>query len=104
MDAALGDALDLPRPAGRHVADLHPVVHHRAVELEGACDVGLAAEHLDQTLRAIHGSEFEAVKLTLTILPFGSGPYGAGLRPQGAVEGRKEATLVPGGENLDYAA
>ena len=53
-DAALRDALDLAGPARRHVAGLHPVVDHRAVELEGAGDVRLAAEHLDQALRAVH--------------------------------------------------
>jgi hypothetical protein len=30
-------------------------MHHRAIELEGPRDVGLGAEHLDESLRAAHG-------------------------------------------------
>ena len=48
----LRDALDF-RPARGHVAGLHPVVDHRAVELESARHVGLAAENLDESLGAI---------------------------------------------------
>jgi hypothetical protein len=32
-------------------------VHDRAVELESARDLGLAAEHLDQLLSAVHGAK-----------------------------------------------
>jgi hypothetical protein len=56
VDAALGDALDLAGPAHRHVAGLHPVVHDRAIELESARDIRLAAENLDESLCAVHGS------------------------------------------------
>src|SRR4030088_1487706 len=53
-DAALGEALDLAGPARGHIADLDPVMDDRAIQLEGARDVGLAAEDLDESLRAIH--------------------------------------------------
>src|SRR3954469_21664342 len=66
-DAALRDALDFACPAGRHVAGLHPVVDHRAVELEGASNVGLAAENIDQSLSAVHGCQVYRVKLGLTM-------------------------------------
>ena len=55
--AAPGDALDLARPARGDVARLYPVVHDRPIELEGARDLGLAAEHFDQSRRAIHGPD-----------------------------------------------
>src|ERR1700687_6409047 len=54
VDAALRDALDLAGPARRHVAGLHPVMDHRTIELKGAGDIRLAAENLDQLLRAVH--------------------------------------------------
>ena len=57
-DAALGDALDFAGPAGRDVAGLHPVVDHGAVHLEGARDVGLAAEDLHQSFRAVHEADY----------------------------------------------
>jgi hypothetical protein len=53
-DASLGDALDFRGPARRHVARFHPVVDDRAVELERARHVGLGAENLDESLRAVH--------------------------------------------------
>src|SRR5438445_13003009 len=64
-DAALRDALDLAGPARRHVFHLDPVMDHGAVKLEGAGDIGLAAENLDQSLRAVHGQAYR-VKLSLT--------------------------------------
>jgi len=60
MEAALGETLDFARPACRDIADLHPVVYHRPVELERARDLGLAAEDLDQTLGAVHGGKSKA--------------------------------------------
>src|SRR5215831_13036281 len=53
-DAAVGDALDLGRPTRRNVAALHPIIDDRAIELEGARDLGLASEYFDEALGAIH--------------------------------------------------
>jgi len=61
-DSALGDALDLAGPARGNIAGLRPMMHDRAVELKGARDLGLAAEHLDQSLCAVHWRKFRASK------------------------------------------
>src|SRR5258708_14281396 len=53
-DATLRAAPHFARPARGHVPRLHPVMHHRAVELERARDVGLAANGRGQLLGAIH--------------------------------------------------
>jgi hypothetical protein len=53
-DPAFRDALDLGRPARRDVADLDPVIHHGAIELECARGIGLGAENLDEALGAVH--------------------------------------------------
>ena len=56
-DAPAGQLLDFDGPARRHVAGLHPVVDHRAVELDGAGDLRLAPEHPDQSHCAVHAGE-----------------------------------------------
>src|SRR6266581_142543 len=75
-DAALRDALDLAGPARRHVFHLYPVMDHRAVELEGAGDVRLAAENLDQSLRAVHGRGSLVRQTQLDKWPFWIGRRG----------------------------
>jgi len=56
--SALGDMLDFHRPTRRHVAGLDPVVDDRAVEPEGARDIGLASEDLYEAGGAVHDWDF----------------------------------------------
>jgi len=55
LDAALGDALNLGRPARRHIAGLDPVVDDCTIEPEGPRDFRLAAEDFYEAGRAGHG-------------------------------------------------
>ncbi len=54
MDPAASQLLDFHRPARGHVAGLHPVVDHCAVELKRTGDIRLGAENLYQPLCAVH--------------------------------------------------
>src|SRR5262249_45161638 len=54
VNAAVGDALDLGRPARRHIAGLDPVVDDGAVQMEGAGDFGLTTEDFYEAGGAIH--------------------------------------------------
>src|SRR5882762_1124904 len=67
-DLALGDVLDLHRPARRHIAGLDPVIDDRAIEPEGARDIRLAAEDFYEAGGAVHFHSVYRVNQNLTTL------------------------------------
>ena len=64
MDAAVGDALDLGRPARRHIAGLDPVADDCAIEPEGSRDFRLAAEDFYEAVAQVMAESCEKTSMS----------------------------------------